>query len=407
MLVKAALSSLLLAASFADASPVKLDTRSDDAVATGLTARSSAATLSQLLNTEFTVPAPLVKTRGKKIRRANAVGNNVRIKNSKVQGATLYTVELDIGTPAQTVVALPDTGSADLLVPSRQYDYKKTSTGHYYFRNTTFNFVTGSFRGVPTTDKVSILPGQNVSQWFGLTAEMPYGIMGLSFQSLASLAKPTFSSLVSSGQIAAAKFGLFLSRFPSATGYLTLGAFNSNFYTGTVTTLANVASNRWALLMTGYTVDGASAATSTATIIDSGSIQSYVPKTIAAAIFKAIPGAYLDPEPQTVSLNGQDYVIDNYIYPCNSTLSPGFSFYGGGSTQFTFNPLDYNLQTIDSKNCYASIMGVDIELNGTPAALLGSDFLRSWYGMFDFANAAFNNAPTIAFAKTPEWIREL
>lgn len=89
MLVKAALSSLLLAASFADASPVKLDTRSDDAVATGLTARSSAATLSQLFNTEFTVPAPLVKTRGKKIRRANAVGNNVRIKNSKVQGATL------------------------------------------------------------------------------------------------------------------------------------------------------------------------------------------------------------------------------------------------------------------------------------------------------------------------------
>lgn len=126
--------------------------------------------------------------------------------------------------------------------------------------------------------------------------------------------------------------------------------------------------------------------------IDTGTTLVYVPSSIAAAIYAAIPGAMLDAQD---SGNGVSY----YQYPCTSTTPVAFTF-AGSTNQYTINPKDFNLgrQSMASTNCIGAIIGMDVQdANGQNFAIVGDTFIKSWYSVFSYN--AINGKPAVGFAK--------
>ncbi|GAA5986883.1 hypothetical protein JCM11641_006580 [Rhodosporidiobolus odoratus] len=318
-----------------------------------------------------------------------------------------HAVALSIGTLAQKLPLLVDTGSSDLWFFGG-FDHSRSISANNTAEDIKLTYVTEAVTGTLASDTVSIGGLSVKKQYFGVVAgegndEMS-GILGLSFPSLAKINQPTFfSNLLSSGQVTSPSFGLYLSRDMSASGELTLGGSTNNHCTGPKTAVPVVEGlGRWTLRVNDYAVDGKTVLSlPTFAFIDSGSTTSYIPKAAAAAIYAQIPGAYLDTSEEartTISLNGVPYTLDRYVYPCNATARPGYVFAGGEERTFDVNPQDMSLAAIDATktSCAGTIIGVDVNLGGATVGILGIDFLKSWYSVFNFGDET--TKPTITFA---------
>lgn len=117
----------------------------------------------------------------------------------------------------------------------------------------------------------------------------------------------------------------------------------------------------------------------------------YVPTTVAASIYGAIPGASKD----TVnSGNGVTY----YKYPCASTTPIALTF-SGSTRRYAIDPRDMNLGRTYSGSslCVGSILGMDItDANGAKFAIVGDTFIKSWYSVFNYN---VGGKPAVGFAK--------
>ncbi|GAA5900322.1 hypothetical protein JCM6882_002306 [Rhodosporidiobolus microsporus] len=319
--------------------------------------------------------------------------------------------DVSIGTPPQKLPLLVDTGSSDLWVMANvgapdTFNLVDSSTLAITGEEVDLTFVSQTELGQIGSDVVTIgdlsIPNQFFAGVGGQGSPDFGGVLGLSFQNLAKIDKPTFfSNLVSSGQIPEASFGLYLSRDASVSSELTLGGANSKHYSGAQTAIPTVNGVQdWAIELASYSAGAKSVDIATVAMIDSGSTSSYIPKAAAAAIYSAIPGAYLDKSPEaaySITLNGETYDVERYVYPCDATVAPAYTF-KASDRKFEVSPKRMSLGFVDDEEtlCASTIMGVDIKQNGATAALLGADFFQNYYTEFRFGDE--KTAPSLVFA---------
>ncbi|GAA6058638.1 hypothetical protein JCM10212_004049 [Sporobolomyces blumeae] len=358
---------------------------------------------------------PTRRTVSRKVKRAST---NIPLVNFH---DLAYIAQIEVGTPAKPISVLLDTGSADILIPevgdecttaAPCYDPRRSRTAVQTGDSTTFTFGQGAYEGKIVEDKVRIGPFTKIKQAFGLISSKAssagfggptFGMLGLSYSSISKIASPNFfDRLRSEKDLTENLFGLFVSRDRASGSELTLGAVDPNRFHGVVTAVPVKSQTHWTLAMTHFLADTDLIYNSTAvySAIDSGASNTIIPKAATDAYYAKVEGSFADPAINvTTTINGAEVVGQIYGFPCAATLPrPGFVFDGGRRNNFRFDERDLILgpDDKDPSICYGSIIGADVTYGGQQAALIGLNFLRSWYSIYNFDDA------TVSFARVTE-----
>ncbi|VDB84888.1 unnamed protein product [Peniophora sp. CBMAI 1063] len=171
---------------------------------------------------------------------------------------TVWTGDIEIGTPPQKFTALFDTGSFDFVVPAGSvdsfegavYDPKSSSSSKALNKDFTLNYGSGGVKGMEYNDTVTIggltATGQTVlaanstdDSFFG----QMNALVGLSFGALSTLGNsPIVQTLRDEGQLPNPVFGFKLNDTGSE---LSFGSLNEDLYTGEVTYLPVQGDKYW------------------------------------------------------------------------------------------------------------------------------------------------------------------
>ncbi|BGP46978.1 hypothetical protein JCM10450v2_002830 [Rhodotorula kratochvilovae] len=327
-------------------------------------------------------------------------------------GAEFYAGDVTVGTPAQHVSLIFDTGSYDMIVQTTTanggpaFDKTKSSTVKSDGTTVQFNYVTGSFTGVLASDTVSVGGLSVAKQPFGLIEAEDIagvsGVLGFGLPGNSNIrAANLFDNLLAAGKLPEAKFGLSFSA-DGATTEAVLGGENKERYTGALQTLENQHPDRWILnlqhLFYGRSYVIPRTSKNAYVILDSAS---------TVVLHKKIPGAVLDEANGfELTLAGENHWVDRWAIPCSaiSTIkSFGFQFnrprplMTGTIYEYTPENLIYGPIEDGSDMCATTLWGVDIQLDGQTAGILGIPFLRNQYTVFNYGSA--DSAPSISFGK--------
>ncbi|GAA6005637.1 hypothetical protein JCM11491_003709 [Sporobolomyces phaffii] len=345
-------------------------------------------------------------------RKAKRSSTSVPLSN---EGDAAYLASISIGTPAQELSVMIDTGSGDLVVPKvtagspapkGAFDSKKSRT---FIKGdgskTVFTYAVGAAVGEVVQDKVRIGNYVKIKQPFGLADEMkspPFGILGLAFSSISKIDGPTFlDRLVQDKNLDKNLFGLYHSRGSAPGSQLTLGAIDASRYTGELTATPVVSHTHWTVQLNHATIDGQSIYDGPVfSAVDSGSSTTVIPKAIADDYFARVPGSSADPNLNiTTTISGKTVVGQIYEYPCDAHLPAlGFVFEGSDrvfeiAAEDMFIPQPpYSADKPKDETCFSSIVGADVIYYGQKAALIGVPFLKSFYSVFNLDDS------TVSFA---------
>ncbi|KAG9019062.1 Type I transmembrane sorting receptor [Tulasnella sp. 427] len=319
----------------------------------------------------------------------------------------LYYGPLSVGTPAQSTTVDFDTGSSDLWLPLSSCSkcsgptFKFPSSSTFKSSSTPFSIQYedgSSATGKVATDRVTVA-GLTVSkQGFGAVTKETgnfldspsAGLLGLGFPANAeSGATPFFINLAESGSLASNVFSFYMARNGGSGSELCIGCADSAKYTGSVQyydldpSATNDEQYYWNIASDGFSYNGGSSTGSFSAVIDSGTTLIYIPTAAAKALFAKIPGAKTAP-----SSVGTGF----YTYPCSSKLGPITLSFNGDS--YAVNLADFNLGAVSSgsSTCVAGIVGEDV---GDGMAIIGDEFMKNWYSVFDYDNQAVGFAKAI------------
>jgi hypothetical protein len=312
---------------------------------------------------------------------------------------TQYAIDVDIGTPAQTLTLILDTGSPDLWVnpscptanlPSEcrkypQFDYKKSTS----LKTTGFADVLSYGKGNVTieyvTDTVAIGNVKITEQIFGIGLEshdIPLGILGLSpaiSQNDPDLYPFVLDTMKAQGVIKSRAFSLDLRGVTEPEGAVIFGGLDTGKFVGTLEKLPMVdpskiksGADRYWIVLTGVGMtfpDGTSERSGDIEVPvfpDSGGTLSRLPTPIFQAFGETFPTAQFDP-------NSGFYIVD-----CDVASQPG-------SVDFYFNNKHIAVTYADfiwqvSGSCVLGVLPDDDE------PVLGDSFLRAAYVVHDQDN---------------------
>ncbi|KAA1471763.1 acid protease [Dentipellis sp. KUC8613] len=320
-----------------------------------------------------------------------------------------------MGTPAQTLTVDIDTGSADLWVPvnckncnGHQFDPSRSST----YRNNNQGFAvtyvsrpsyasftltlltlpflclwcgqgSGQVSGTLATEVVSIGGLTVESQAFGAVNQESRdfdgqpndGLIGMAFGTIAQSRHPTFfENLIQARRLATPMFSVHLARNQATGSEICFGCYDSSKTAGGITWVPVKSKTYWSVGMDAVVVNKRVAKTNIYAAIDTGTTLIYLPAQLAASVYALIPGAK----------KANQYGNGFYTYPCMSQPVISLSFNG---KHFAINPYDFNLGRTSSQSmdCVGGILGLD---NGFASnlAIIGDEFLKSWYSTYDYAN---------------------
>ncbi|GAA5900254.1 hypothetical protein JCM6882_002288 [Rhodosporidiobolus microsporus] len=386
---------------------VRLVGRAPSPVNAGNVEQAITASLERLSRRAEQSTEPQVEKRGYKVPIKNVFNDGA--------GIDATTATIQVGTPAQDVSVMFDTGSPDFFIPvtcgtncaAGFFGASKSST----FRNKTVEYTIeyaagASATGNLATDKVSV-GGLAVEQQAFLAATEQVvtkktdfaGVFGLGYHGPSLIGSPSFlDNLLASKQLAGNRFSLYFNRETDGSE-LILGGVDSSKYEGSFTTVGGLNKGpHWSLRGQGYTVDGKPAyRIRTQTFVDSGSNINIVPRAVAAAIYRDIP----DQQNGTFTLNigGTPVEVVAYNFPCDAAVSVGFTFQDGKTLKtLEMDKRDFVGANYGDGYCDGTVYGADYRVNGEVVALLGSPFLRSFYSVFSFGEDG--NTPSISFAKS-------
>jgi hypothetical protein len=306
-----------------------------------------------------------------------------------------------VGTPAQTFQMIFDTGSSNLWVPGKSctncgshptYDSTKSST--YQANGTDFNIQYGSgpvsgflSQDVATVGDITVkyqtFAEINNTKGLGLAYKLGKfdGILGLAFPSISVDHIPTvFQNMVEQGLVTDQVISFYLSSKSGSDGEMVVGGIDSTKYTGDLTYVPLSSETYWATNFDSFTINGASASSTTKAILDTGTSLLAGPsadvKKIAATV-----GA------KPFFLNPKEYTID-----CGKIDSlPQMTFTMAGKA-FTLSGSDYVINS-GGGVCLFAMTGIDVPEPMGPLWILGDVFIRKYYTVFDWGNKQLGFAP--------------
>jgi hypothetical protein len=309
-----------------------------------------------------------------------------------------YYGDISIGTPAQKVRVIYDTGSSNLwssnkkpgiLSKHQYYDHGKSST--YVANGTTFNIQYGSgpVSGFYSADTIAI--GENKVEGYtfaevdntkGLGPAFAIGHfdgicgMGLDDISVDGVKTP-LRALADGGALDANVFAFYLGS-GGANGELVLGGVDSKHYTGEFSYLPvqEMVPGRmgyWEIKMDSFEINGKNMVDSTKAIVDSGTSLLAVPTAAIKSIAKSVGAKTVLPIPPF----NREYTID-----CDSD-GPAIDVVLGGN-KYSLEKQDYIIN--DEGQCLFGMTGLDVPAPAGPLVILGDVFMRAHYVKFDLDN---------------------
>ncbi|KZT51973.1 acid protease [Calocera cornea HHB12733] len=308
---------------------------------------------------------------------------------------------ISLGTPAQQLTVDFDTGSADLWVPTvcvncdgdlpeTYFHTEQSSTYQQTERPFEITYGSGEVAGTIAKDTAELSGLRVTSQTLGavnvvsqqFTNDPSSGILGLAFQGIAQTQAPPIVQQLHQA-LDQPLFAFFLSR-QTQGAVLTIGSTDTSHYSGDITYTSVTTESYWEVQSTGSVVNGKTVGQGFKAAIDTGTTLIYIPTSAATALYAAIPGARSDP----------DEGSGMYAYPCASNPSVGFSF-AGSPNVYTVDLRDFNLGPASEQDmCVGGVIGMDItDTNDEPLAIIGDEFLKSWYSVYSF------DGPRVGFAK--------
>eukprot|EP00591_Stephanopyxis_turris_P002683 CAMPEP_0195520230 /NCGR_PEP_ID=MMETSP0794_2-20130614/16438_1 /TAXON_ID=515487 /ORGANISM="Stephanopyxis turris, Strain CCMP 815" /LENGTH=373 /DNA_ID=CAMNT_0040649543 /DNA_START=69 /DNA_END=1190 /DNA_ORIENTATION=+ len=304
-----------------------------------------------------------------------------------------YYGPISVGTPAQELNVIYDTGSANLWVPNihhllsphKTYNHDKSST--YKPNGTIFDIEYGSgpVSGFFSQDTFN-MGGYDVTDYTfaevnntkGLGPAYSIGkfdgICGMGWSAITVGGEPSpFTALAATGQLEKNVFAFYLgndeSPLPEKNSELILGGVDDAHYTGDFNFVPLTWEGYWQIALGGLTVNGDSMTETKIAIVDSGTSLLAGPTTEVAAIAKAV-GAKKIP------------LLPEYTIDCNAT-APDLVFNLGGK-DYSLSLSDYVIE--DAGECIFAMTGIDVPAPHGPLWILGDVFMRKYYTQFDMDN---------------------
>jgi len=309
-----------------------------------------------------------------------------------------YYGTISIGTPAQQVRVVYDTGSSNLWASDikpglfsshNYYDHSKSSS--YVANGTAFNirYGSGPVSGFYSKDTMAIgdisildytFAEVNNTKGLGPAFSVGHfdGICGMGWDDISvDHVETPLRALVNSGKLPEPVFAFFLGS-GGAQGELVLGGVDPNHYTGdfAYTPVIDSAPGKvgyWALTMDDFKVNGQSVTSTRKAIVDSGTSLLAVPTADIEKISQLVGAKKVLPIPPF----NKEYTVD-----CNSP-GPDLDIVIGGNT-YTLKKEDYIIK--DETICLFGMTGLDVPAPAGPLYILGDVFMRAHYVKFDVGN---------------------
>jgi hypothetical protein len=350
------------------------------------------------------ISAPLIKkplmSMEERMQRTHSVqvtsnGGPATVVINDYQDAQYYGT-IQIGTPAQDLRVIYDSGSSNLWVSNikpgllskhQHYDHSKSSS--YVKNGTTFaiQYGSGPVSGEYSGDTISI-GGIEVPEYTFAEADNVKGLgpaysvghfdgicgMGLDDISVDGVETP-LRALVNSGKLDEPVFAFYLGS-GGADGELTIGGVDSTKYTGDfhyvpVVPMIPGTTGYWEIVLDDVQVNGKSISAAKRGVVDSGTSLMVVPSDEIKAVAAAVGAKQLSIIPP---LN-REYKID-----CDAD-APSIDFQIDGKT-YSLSKADYTLDQ-GSGQCLFAFMGQDIPAPVGPLIIMGDVFMRAHYCKFD------------------------
>ena len=304
----------------------------------------------------------------------------------------LYLLQLDIGSNQETFTFQIDTGSSNLFVPlagatcecaeEARYDPQGSTSSHLLYNNVTLLYGEGHAYGDFYTDTVSLTQNPQVSlkdfQFVGANnTDIGYGYLGLGFDNGEYYPEyPNFpQSLKNQGYLDKNAYSLYLDSAESPLGTIIFGGKDTSKYEGELKTLPITHDFRLAVALESissgnFTVSG----NQINSMFDTGSTftwlqpQIYQPLAEKYGWTKQPGGGYHGP------CEGDDLVFD-FGYDLKISV-----------------PYNQLITRYDGKQCWVYIIEhpTDEIIN-----ILGDNFLRSVYAVFDLDERTISAAPVV------------
>ncbi|TVY22065.1 putative aspartic-type endopeptidase OPSB [Lachnellula arida] len=333
---------------------------------------------------------------------------------------TLYFANATLGTPAQKLRLHIDTGSSDLWVNTPTSSlctgkgkpcaaagtYSANSSSSYSYVASDFNisYVDGSgASGDYVTDNFTLGSTTLKTLQFGIgyTSSSAEGILGIGYQlnevQVQRANKQAYNNLpaqlVSDGLISSNAYSLWLNDLDASTGSILFGGVDTDQFKGTLATLPIQSQSgqfaEFLITLTGISLGSTVIAKdqAQAVLVDSGSSLTYLPDSMAEAIYDQVSAQYDSQE-------GAAYI------PCSmasNSTTLGFTF-SSPTIQVSMDELVIEISSSSgepltfSDGERACLFGIAPAGSSTP--VLGDTFIRSAYLVYDLANNEISIAQT-------------
>ena len=337
---------------------------------------------------------------------------------------SLYFANVTVGTPSQNFRLHVDTGSSDMWLNSAnsqicQLRSSPCSDSGTYNANasSTYKYVASDFNvqyeddsgasGDYVTDNVGIGGKTLNGLQFGVgyISSTPEGILGIGYQDdegiLAQGGKAYSNmpmALVDGGLIKSNAYSLWLDDLNANTGSILFGGVDTNKYHGSLQTLPvqkeNNAYAEFIVTLSGLSLQNGGKSSSISTglpapvILDTGSSITYLPDSLAQAVFQALNVQYSESEGAgyaSCDLANQDITVD-FVFT-SLTISINI-------TELIINPSEADTGDGQSYQTQDQLCLFGITSAQGGSAVLGDTFLRSAYIVFDLANNEVSLAQT-------------
>ncbi|KAL1897222.1 hypothetical protein Cpir12675_002479 [Ceratocystis pirilliformis] len=346
---------------------------------------------------------------------------------------TLYFANGSVGTPAQSVRMHLDTGSSDLWVnyqdstlcqgqgdPCAQSGtYNPNSSSTYQYVGSYFNitYMDGtSASGDYVTDTFTI-GGSNLTNFqfgIGYSSSSSQAILGIGYPinevQVGRAGMDPYANLpqkmVDESLIPSRTYSLYLNDLDANTGTLLFGGVDSEKYEGTLYTVPVQSDNNvyseFLVTLTDITIGSTTLGENMAqaVLLDSGSSLTYLPNSVANAIYDKVGAYYVDAEQVA-------------FVPCNTVEDSSFDLafnFSGASITVKIDELVLSVQDVQGNDVtftngeQACLFGIAPTNSST--VVMGDTFLRSAYVVYNLDRNEISIAQT-KFNTTASNIQEI